>query len=159
LKPLGTRKLIVNITDEDRAYARSVQERHGAHRLVVFEHISYSKSPVWPAAKFKNLALTLNKKGIKCASIAAAHEGVIKGTIDCRGITWRQSTALLSVAKAVVGVGSGITMLAAAAEPRPRIIELGIADSVSMAGCGYAPSISIPNPSVREVMSKILEVT
>ena len=57
-----------------------------------------------------------------------------------------------------MGVGSGITMLAAAATPQPRIIELGIASSVSMKGCGYAPSISVTNPTVDAVKRLILEV-
>jgi len=157
LNPIGGRNLVVKLAPDDRSFANRVVERHSANNMVVFEYHSYSKSPVWRAAQFAQLAHKLRDHGIKCVSVAAAHEGLIKGTIDCRGITWRQTVGLLSRAKAVVGVGSGITMLAAAAEPQPRIIELGIAPSVSMKGCGYAPSISVSNPTVQRVKNLILE--
>jgi len=156
LKPLGGRALEAKLAPDDVAFANRILEKH-ARNVVVFEYHSYSKPPVWQANHFSQLASQLGTHGIKCVSIAAAHEGLIQGTIDCRGITWRQSTAICSKAKAVVGVGSGITMLAAAANPQPRIIELGIANSVSMKGCGYAPSISLNNPAIETVKNLILE--
>jgi hypothetical protein len=157
-KPLGGRQLIAKITDEDRAFANNLAEKCLGNKLVVFEYVSYSNAPVWGANKFSHLAQLLKREGITCVTIAAAHEGLIKGTVDCRGTTWRQATAVLSKSIAMVGVGSGITMLAAAAAPQPRIIELSIPSSVSMNGCGYAPSISLHNPDVRAVAHKILEV-
>jgi ADP-heptose:LPS heptosyltransferase len=158
MQPLGGRKLIAKITPDDAGFANQIKERHHASKLVVLEYVSYSKSPVWQASKFKQLVHLLEHHGIKCVTVAASHEGLIPGTIDCRGITWRQTVAILSRSIAMVGVGSGITMLAAAAEPQPRIIELGIANSVSMKGCGYAPSISVPDPAVSTVKRLILEV-
>lgn len=157
LNPAGGRQLVVKLAPADSQFANQVVEHHNAHKMVVFEYHSYSKSPVWNASHFSRLAHILSHHGVKCVSIAASHEGLIKGTIDCRGITWRQTTAILSKANAVVGVGSGITMLAAAARPQPRIIELGIASSVSMKGCGYAPSISVLNPTIDKVKNLILE--
>jgi hypothetical protein len=158
MQPLGGRKLIAKVTPDDAAFAIRVKERHSVSKLVMIEYVSYSKSPVWQMTKFRKLVHQLGNHGIKCATVAAAHEGLISGSIDCRGITWRQTVALLSRSIAMVGVGSGITMLAAAAEPQPRIIELGIANSVSMKGCGYAPSISVPEPTVRSILQLILEV-
>ena len=158
LKPLGGRALVAKLTADDRNFANSVLERHQTNRVVIFECNSYSKAPTWGMRQFEKLSRRLSKHGIKCISIAASHEGAVKGTIDCRGITWRQTTALLSRAIALVGVGSGITMLAAAAQPQPRIIELGIANSVSMKGCGYAPSISLQRPAIDRVVDLILEV-
>jgi len=158
MHPLGGRGLIAKITPDDIAFANRIKERHNIHKQVVLEYVSYSRTPVWGSPEFKKLTHELNGHGIKCITIAASHEGVIPGTIDCRGITWRQTAALLSKSIAMVGVGSGITMLAAAATPQPRIIELGIASSVSMKGCGYAPSISVTNPTVDAVKRLILEV-
>lgn len=158
LRPLGGRQLVVNIGDDDRNFAKRVWERHNIKKLVVLEFASYSKEPVWKLSHFRRLAQLLRERDVHCISICGAHEKPVPGTIDCRGITWRQSTALLSTAKAIVGVGSGITMLAAAAQPQPRIIELDIDRPVSMEGCGYAPSISMPKPSIMAVKQKILEV-
>jgi len=157
-RPAGGRKLIVKVTDHDRKFASGVLGRKGVEKLVVFEFVSYSKPPVWNKNKFALLARELKKHNIACATIAAAQEPLINGTIDLRGITWRQTVATLSQSIAMVGVGSGLTMLAAAATPQPRIIELGIANSVSMKGCGYAPSISIQSPTVEKVKRHILEV-
>lgn len=157
-KPLGGRDLIVKLTDGDRNFASKVLGRHGATKLVIFEFVSYSKPPIWQKKQFALLAQSLKKHNIACATIAAAQEPLIGGTLDFRGITWRQTVALLSRSIAMVGVGSGITMLAAAAKPQPRIIELGIAKSVSMKGCGYAPSISLTNPTIEAVRQRILEV-
>jgi ADP-heptose:LPS heptosyltransferase len=158
LHPLGGRTLEVKITQDDITFAERVMSRHDAPKIVVLEYHSYSKSPAWSSAQFQQLVGKLSNHGIKCVCIAASNEGIIPGAIDCRGITWRQTTAILSKAKAIVGVGSGITMLAAAAVPQPRIIELGISSAVSMKGCGYAPSISIANPTVDEVRRRIVEI-
>jgi len=158
LKPLGGRKLIARITNEDKAFAESICEKHNSRQLVVLEYVSYSKEPVWKFGMFRQLAENLKRKGIRCVSIAAEHEPLVPGTIDCRGITWRQTAAILGISKAIVGVGSGITMIAAAAEPQPRIIELGIPHSVSMKGCGYAPGISMDRPSLDKVIRSIMEV-
>jgi len=158
LKPLGGRKPIIRITDDDRNFAKAICNRHKVNRLVIFECYSYSKTPVWDNFKFERLASILQPHGVKCMTIASSSEQAIRGTISCTGITWRQTTALLGQAKAMVGVGSGITMMAAAAEPQPRIVELGIPSSVSMNGCGYAPSISINDPTIEDVKTKILEV-
>jgi ADP-heptose:LPS heptosyltransferase len=157
-KPAGGRDLVVKITDQDKQFASQVFQRHSIEKLVVFEFVSYSRPPVWQKKHFTLLAKVLRKRGIKCATIAAAQEPLVGGTLDLRGITWRQTVALLNRSIAMVGVGSGITMLAAAARPQPRIIELGIANSVSMKGCGYAPSISLPNPTVESVSQLIMEV-
>lgn len=159
LQPLGGRDLIVNITDEDRRYIKMIWDRHKIRKLVILEFVSYSREPVWKINHFRRLTHMLREKGIHCASICAAHENHIPGTINCSGITWRQSAALCASAIAVVGVGSGITMLAAAAKPQPKIIELGIDFPVSMKGCGYAPSVLMPNPSVFAVKNEILKVT
>jgi len=159
LKPLGGRQLIARTTKEDRAFAENICEKHKTRRLVVLEYVSYSKEPVWKFGMFRQLAETLRKKGVRCVSIASSTEPLVPGTIDCRGVTWRQTAAILGVSKAMVGVGSGITMIAAAAEPQPRIIELGIPPSVSMKGCGYAPSVSMDRPTMDKVVRSIMEVT
>jgi ADP-heptose:LPS heptosyltransferase len=157
-KPMGGRQLIVKISKADMAYADKIIEDHKVDKMVVFEYVSYSKTPAWRANKFKKLAHKLSHNGITCVTIASSSEGVVEGTVGCTGITWRQSIALLRRSVAMVGVGSGITMLAAAADPQPRIIELDIADSVSMRGCGYAPSIVVTRPSIKSVEKHILEV-
>jgi hypothetical protein len=55
----------------------------------------------------------------------------------------------------MVGIGSGLTMLAAAAENIPRIIEIAVDDPVNMKGCGYADSEKIVNPKPKQVANYI----
>jgi ADP-heptose:LPS heptosyltransferase len=153
-EPLGGRVVEVKVDDQDRAFI----DKFGlpTNRLVGLEYISYSSPPCWNIGKFADFAKLVGKLGYRCVSIAGSKEPLIPGTIDFRGTTWRQATALLSRCKFMIGSGSGMTMLAAAARPQPTIIELNVPANVTIAGCGYAPAqqVNAPTPaSVVEILA------
>ena len=158
LKLNGGRKLVVAITEEDKQFAQNFIKKHKLNPKMTcgIEYCSYSAGPKWKYPHFIQFAAQLKKYGINCVSIAGTRETAINGTISALGITWRQTVALLDQFKCFVGVGSGITMLAAAANNPPLIFEIGIPNSVSMKGCQYAPSICLgPGAGVTSAANKV----
>jgi len=146
-QPLGGRRLEVCLHPEDEAWAERIATGHQLTKRnsCVLEYNSYSGQPAWRVDHFKRFVNRCNAHGIKCISVCGAGEAPIPGSINCSGITWRQTVALLSRVAAFVGIGSGLTMLAAAANPTPHILEICIEDSINMSGCGYANSVKIVN--------------
>lgn len=157
IQPEGGRKLVSQITDKEVAWARQFMKNNHlrGNKTCVIEYNTYSNQPVWRAPEFKIFVKAMAANKIKCISIAGKKEKAIAGSIDATGITWRQTVALMNVVGAMVGVGSGVTMLAAAADNVPQIIELAIDDPVNMKGCGYADSIKLLHPKPKEVAAYI----
>lgn len=145
--PVGGRKLIVQITDGDRAWAKSFMAQHRLtkNRTCAMEYNSYSAQPVWRTQQFQKFIQRCEEHGIKCISLAGKNEPPIPGSINGTGTTWRQTVALANEIGAFVGVGSGITMLMASAEQVPKILEIAVDDPVNMLGCGYADSLKVVN--------------
>lgn len=161
LEPAGGRRLIIKLDDNDRQWAADFATGHKLNRKnsCGLEYISYSHQPGWGMGEFKDLVVGLKKRNIACVSIAGADEPIIPGTINAKGISWRQTAALMNHLGAFCGIGSGITMVAAAAEDQPKIIELAVSESITMKGCGYAESIRVgtePNEAIK-VVSKLLK--
>jgi ADP-heptose:LPS heptosyltransferase len=142
LTPKGGRRLIIGLDDSDKKWAAGFASTHGLNRKnsVGFEYHSYSHQPPWKMKEFKQLANMLKKQGFKCVSIAGPKEPLISGTINGKGINWRRTAALMNHLGVFCGVGSGLTMVAAAAEHQPQIIELAVSNSITMKSCGYANS-------------------
>lgn len=154
LKPLGGRQIEVKYDEQDKTVADRLLKDRG-EKLIAIEYISYSTAPVWKLPTYTAFVQLAAQRGFRCLSIAGKHEPIIPGTIDCRGITWRQTAALLSKVQYVVGCGSGITVLAAAARPQPKILELDIPEDVTIAGCGYAQGILIKKPTPQSVIEMV----
>lgn len=149
--PAGGKKLIVQTTPADQEWADAFVKAHDLERIktCALEYHSYSDTPRWKGNHFKQFAAHLNKNyGIRCISLCGAKEKPIPGTISAAGISWRQTVALLERCGSFVGIGSGLTMLAASCpvEKQPKILEMLISDSITMLGCGYANSVKIGNP-------------
>lgn len=144
-RPLGGRKLIINTDASDDEWARQFCAMHNLVRgkTITFEYNSYSHQPHWRAGEFASLALHLKQLGVTAISLGGPHETPIKGTISANGITWRKTAALLNEVRAIAGIGSGLTMVAAASKDNPIIFELSVSDSITMKNCGYADSIVI----------------
>jgi ADP-heptose:LPS heptosyltransferase len=155
LQPLGGRHIEVKYDMQDKAVADKLLAERG-EKLIAVEYISYSTAPIWKMSTYTAFVQLAAQRGFKCLSIAGKHEPLIPGTIDCRGITWRQTAALLSKVQYVIGCGSGITVLAAAARPQPKILELDIPENVTIAGCGYAPGILIKKPTPQSVIEMVV---
>ena len=148
----GGSRLSAPVSPEDVSFAKSFL---GNGKFVGIEYNSYSHPVPWKGADFAKLASYLHSLGYKCISFAGLKEGKIDNTIDGRGMTWRRTIAVLSRCELFIGVGSGITMLAACASPMPRIIEIGVSDSISMSGCGYADSKCFKRATPKEVYEYI----
>jgi ADP-heptose:LPS heptosyltransferase len=148
LQPIGGRRLLVQLHPEDHAWAEQMMANHSLSRRnsCIIEYNSYSGQPAWRVNHFKKFVARCASHGLKCISVCGPNEAAVSGSINCAGITWRQTVALLSRVGSFVGIGSGLTMLAAAADPQPHILEICIEDSINMSGCGYANSLKITNP-------------
>lgn len=155
--PQGGRKLVSQITDKDVEWARQFMRKNNLrrNRTCVIEYNSYSGQPVWRSPEFRVFVKIMSTHNIKCISVAGKKEKSIGGSVDATGITWRQTVALMNEVEIMVGVGSGVTMLAAAAENVPHIIEIAVDDPVNMKGCGYADSTKIINPKPKVVANHI----
>jgi len=156
-EPAGGRRLRVFLEPEDHVWAEEYVKKHKIDRskFWIIECHSYSTAPIWSKPKYVQLVQQLNEAGYKCATIAGPREGIVAGSLDARGISFRQSVALFERCAGMFGCGSGLTMLAAAAERQPRIIEIGIPMSIAMSGCGYAPSKAWGNPSVQDIITQV----
>ena len=155
LKPIGGREILIKYDQADNNIAEGLTANCDKSKLIALEYNSYSTRPVWKSQVYASFVQLVAKRGYRCISIAGKHEPLIPNTIDCRGISWRQTVALLSKVTYVIGCGSGITVLAAAARPQPKIIELDIPEDVTIAGCGYAPGILIKKPTPEGVMKAL----
>lgn len=157
IEPNGGRNLIVKITEADKEWARSFMKTHKLKRKTTcaLEYNSYSCQPHWRANKFAEFVSHAKKHGIRCISLAGKNEKAITGTVDATGISWRQTVALFNEIGSFVGVGSGLTMLAASADNSPHILEIAVDDPVNMNGCGYATSIKILNPDPATVANHL----
>lgn len=130
----GGGKLKSVITKDDKNFAKNFV---GNKKLIALEYHSYSHVVEWRSDKFKKFVDLAKKFGYSCVSFAGKNEGIIPGTVDGRGMTWRRTIAVLSECKYMIGVGSGITMLSCCADPSPTLIEIGVSDSIWMSRCGY----------------------
>jgi len=130
----GGGKLHAPITEEDRAFANNFVN---GQKCIALEYHSYSHPVGWRVDKFKKFSDMAKRMGYHCISFAGKKEGIVPGTVDGRGIPWRQTIAILSLCDFMVGVGSGITMLACCAPNQPKIIEVGVSESILMNKCGY----------------------
>lgn len=150
----GDKKLHAPVSEEDLQYAERFV---GGNSLIAMEYNSYSHTPAWGVKEFTIFSSLANKAGYKTVSFASKKEGIINGSIDGRGIDWRKTIAILSKCKAIVGIGSGITMLAGCATPIPLILEIGVSTSIDMKSMGYSDTAirfdKIPNPD--QVISTI----
>jgi len=135
---LGDRKLNIPVSDDDVKFANDFV---GDKKCIALEYVSYSHTPFWKVDDFKTFVKLMKNNGFESITFAGPDEGLIPGsTLDGRGISWRRTVAIMAKCRYMVGIGSGITMLATAARPTPAIIELGVSDSISMTACGYALS-------------------
>lgn len=163
LKPLGGRRLRVYLSPEDLQWANKFllkSDFEKAKFICTLEYNSYSHRPVWQSRHFKAFAAEISRLGGQCISLAGPHEKPISGTIDGTGISWRKTVALMEKIDIHVGIGSGLTMLAASAENQPKICEIKVPESITMKKCGYANSLRIVNNKpiivARHIRHKVL---
>jgi hypothetical protein len=149
---LGDKKLHAPVTPEDVAFAESFIKNR---RCVAFEYVSYSHTPYWQMKEFSELQKLIGNE-YTCISFASPKEPLIPKTKDGRGMPWRRTIAILSQCKFLVGIGSGVTMLAACAKPQPTIIEVGVSEAISMCGCGYANSIMLSGKTKPADVARII---
>lgn len=152
-KPLGGRRYVIPISDEDKQWAKDwfSAQNLDPRSCGLFEYISYSHPVAWRKDQWVQLINKCKARGANLIGVAGTNEGMIPGMIDGRGISWARTVAIANMVPKMIGVGSGITMLAAGAETQPIIIELGLPPSVSISVAGYAPSFNIPSPTVNDV--------
>lgn len=125
----------VIVDDNDKRWAAGFMS--GIHKAVAIEYVSYSIPLAWKMPAYTQFVQLANARGYKCLSLAGKNEPLIPGTLDARGASWRQTTALLARCQALVGCSSGNTMLALAARPQPTLIELNPPEDCIAANTGY----------------------
>jgi len=130
----GGGRLCAPVTEDDRSFAKNFVN---GQKCIALEYHSYSHPVGWRVDKFKKFSDMAKRMGYHCISFAGKSESIIPGTVDGRGMPWRKTIAILSLCDYMVGVGSGITMLACCANKQPKIIEIGVSESILMKKCGY----------------------
>lgn len=148
----GGGRLRAPLHPEDTAFAKNFLQKR---KCIALEYHSYSHPVGWRVDKFKKFADLAKRLGYHCISFAGSNEGVVPGTLDGRGIPWRRTIAMLNMCRYCVGVGSGITMLACCAENQPKLIEIGVSESILMDRCGYADFSKSFNSNIDP--SKVIE--
>lgn len=151
---LGDKLLHAPISKDDIKFANNFIKHP---KCIALEYHSYSHPVPFKPNQFAKFVELVNKKGWRVISLAGANEGIIDGTIDGRGVSWRRSIAILSRCKYMIGIGSGVTMLACCANPMPKIIEINVSSSLSMQNCGYSnTSVVVKNPTPQSLAKMIL---
>jgi hypothetical protein len=95
-----------------------------------------------------------NKFWVIC--LAAQSEGMYKFAVDGRGMSWRRSAALLNRIRGIVGVSSGMSVLASSCPNKPFIYELNCPDSISILKMGFTTDCrSLINMKPNEVVDLV----
>lgn len=140
------RRPFLPILASDRMAADDFLLKHAIKSpYVALEYESYSlgtQAIAWFAEFVKLL------RGIPVIALAAASAKPILGAIDGRGTPIRVTKSLIARSGCFVGVGSGLSVLAAATDqPTIECVE----PSLSMPAIGYRPSVNAHGQSPRAV--------
>ncbi len=126
------RKPWLPLAAEDLEWAEHFVQSHGLGKFVTLEYISYSLAA--PSVEwFHNL---VQRIPVPVVSIAGAGDPFLPGAIDGRGITFRQAKALLRRSSCFVGIGSGLSVLAATNGCSQPVVEM-TPPELSMPQIGY----------------------
>jgi hypothetical protein len=141
LNLLGGRKPVAVTDKDDEDWVTSFLQRTGVdpNRAIALECYSYShpRPYGWPPADFQKFCdLCVGK--IYVISLAGQQERIYTRTVDGRGMSWRRSAALLNRVRGIVGVSSGMSVLASTCPSNPFIYELNCPDSVSIRKMGFS---------------------
>lgn len=127
------RRPCLPIDISDFAWNDDLQRHHGlSSGYVALEHVSYSLGscgPDWYADLVRQV-------GLPVVALGAASDPPVPGAIDAHGCTFRQAKATIMRARAFVGCGSGLSVLAATDGCMCPVVEL-VDPHLSMAGIGY----------------------
>ncbi len=141
LENAGISKLAVQrrpwlpLTKEDLKWADAFVQTHGLKRFVTLEYNSYSlatPSLSWFANLVKHLP-------IRVVSIGASGDPALAGTVDARGTSFRQAKALISRSACFIGIGSGLSVVAATHGCEQPVVEM-TSPQLSMVHIGYRRS-------------------
>jgi hypothetical protein len=141
LKLLGGRKTVAITHSSDEDWVTGFLQRTGVdpNRAIALETYSYShpRPYGWPPQDFQKFCdLCVGK--IYVISLAGQQEKIYPKTVDGRGMSWRRSAALLNRVRGIVGVSSGMSVLASSCLSNPFIYELNCPDSVSIRKMGFS---------------------
>ncbi len=120
------------LTAEDAQWAETFTQAHGLKKFVALEYNSYSLE-VSPLSWFADLVKQID---LPVVSFAGKNEPLLAGTVDGRGTSFRHTKMLISRASCFVGVGSGLSVLAASHGCEQPVVELA-PQQLSMAHLGY----------------------
>jgi hypothetical protein len=123
--------------DEDWVTWFLTKNQVDPRRAIALEYHSYSHSHGWSHLEFQRFCeLCVNK--VYVISLAGSHENIYAKTVDGRGMSWRRSAALLNRIRGIVGMSSGMCVLASSCPSKPFIFELNCPDSISIRKMGFS---------------------
>jgi hypothetical protein len=138
---LGGRKPVAVTDLADEAWATDFLTKAGVDpkRAIVLERYSYSHARPygWSDVDFQRFCdLCVGK--IYVIGLAGQNERLPARIVDGRGASWRRSAALINRVRGVVGVSSGMSVLAASCPSDPFILEINCPESVSIRKMGFS---------------------
>lgn len=130
------RKIILNLTNKDLDNIKRFYLEHldGTKGFITVNHISYSASPVWSFDNYAKLVGLLRAKHIDAVFTGAPNEPIPEGTIDARGMPYREWAALIGISDLFLGLDSGAKALAASTKT-PMIILQSKDFQLQKTGC------------------------
>ena len=138
LQLLGGRQPVAIPDQQDEQWVTDflTRNRVDPRIAIALEYHSYSHSNGWSPSIFQEFCIgATNKFWVIC--LAAQNEGLFTHTVDGRGMSWRRSAALLNRIRGIVGVSSGMSVLAASCPNKPFIYEINCPDSISILKMGF----------------------
>jgi hypothetical protein len=127
---------------------------------IALEYNSYtlSKPPhnvTWSVDIYNKM---LSKFIIPVIYMGSASDPKLNYGFDARGCTWRQAKIIIQRARAMIGCGSGLSVLSACGDIKTPLVEINIGDPLSMKSCyGKQSAQSIHTEKYEQITSKISE--
>jgi hypothetical protein len=139
LNPLGGRQPVAVCSNEEESWVTNflAVNKIDPNRAIALEYNSYSHGLGWTPAEFQQFChICVNK--VYVIALAGSNEGLYVNTVDARGTSWLRSAALLNRIRGIVGVSSGMSVLASTCPRKPFIFEINVPDSISIKTMGFS---------------------
>jgi len=140
LKPLGGRIPICVIGKVEQKWAEEfIKNNHIVpEKTIALEYNCYSHACGWTPKEFQRFVYLCHNLKIQTVAFASKKEATFTGSIDARGTSWLRTAALLNRLRGVVGVSSGISVLATSCQSKPFIFEVNTPVSISIMKMGLS---------------------
>ncbi len=137
LKPLGGRMPVCVTGNVEQKWAEAfIKNNHITPEKAIA--LEYSRPCGWTPKDFQKFVYLCHGLKIQVIAFASTEEATFIGSIDARGTSWLRTAALLNRLRGVVGVSSGISVLATSCQSKPFIFEINTSTPSSIMKMGLS---------------------